>query len=367
MSAVPTSAEPAGVQPAVVAAPASGRLGAGEAAVVITAIAAVTVLAVLERPIPAVLSVLTAAAGLLLVGARAGRLLAAICSGRRQPRVSRRSAGLVELARLRDWLRAARGQRTFESLARRAGARRMPISVCTLRRTLDGRLPTLRTVRAFARGAGADEEEAGRVRAAAEAAVRPRPVGKPAAYVPGYQITTRAGLARAMEKVRAVAGGPSLRQLAASPAAAGLLSRSALHNMLKGLRLSGEGLLAAFAAACGAGEETTLALLAARARILTGLESQARAGYPCGIVEEIADEAEERRARDAAVRYWIPEEDEADEFDRQLHDEEEAEHRRMAAWVDSLTDDELKELEQARSAAGAGRDLHAELAAYLPR
>ncbi|MET9506541.1 hypothetical protein ABZY42_33370 [Streptomyces sp. NPDC006622] len=37
------------------------------------------------------------------------------------------------------------------------------------------------------------------------------------------------------------------------------------------------------------------------------------------------------------------------------------------AWVDSLTNDELKELEQARSAAGAGRDLRAELAAYLPR
>ncbi|MFF1285621.1 hypothetical protein ACFVY4_33660 [Streptomyces sp. NPDC058299] len=79
MSAVPSAAEPAGVQSAAVAA-ASGRLGAGEAAVVITAIAAVTVLAVLERPIPAVLSVLTAVAGLLLAGARAGRLLAAIAA-----------------------------------------------------------------------------------------------------------------------------------------------------------------------------------------------------------------------------------------------------------------------------------------------
>ncbi|MFF1407668.1 hypothetical protein [Streptomyces sp. NPDC058294] len=80
MSAVPSAAEPAGVQSAAVAVPASGRLGAGEAAVVITAIAAVTVLAVLERPIPAVLSVLTAVAGLLLAGARAGRLLAAIAA-----------------------------------------------------------------------------------------------------------------------------------------------------------------------------------------------------------------------------------------------------------------------------------------------
>ncbi|MFE9679121.1 hypothetical protein ACFYO5_34245 [Streptomyces sp. NPDC006259] len=217
--------------------------------------------------------------------------------------MSRRPAGPVELARLWDWLQAAKGQRTFAFLARWAGVGGMPVSVCTLRRALDGRHPSLRTVRAFARGAGADEEEAGRLWAAAEAAVRPKPAGKPAAYVPGRQITTRAGLARAMEKVRAAAGGPSLRQLAASPAAAGLLSRSALHNALTGRRLPGEELLAAFAAACGAGKETTRALLAARARLLTGPEPRTRAGYPCGIVEEIADEVEERRARDAAVRH----------------------------------------------------------------
>jgi hypothetical protein len=277
--------------------------------------------------------------------------------------VSRRPAGPAELARLRGWLRAAKGRLTFESLARRAGARGMPVSACTLRRALNGRLPTLYTVRAFARGAGADEEKAGRVWAAAEAAVRPKPVRKPAAYVPGRQITTQAGLAGAMEKVRAAAGGPSLRQLAASPAAAGLISRSALHNALKGRRLPGEELLAAFAAACSAGEETTRALLAARARTLTGPEPRARAGYPC----EIAEEAEERRARDAAVRRWIPDEDELDWYDRKLRDEEEAEHRRMSAWVDSLTDDELQELRQARAASGAGRDLRAGLAAYIPR
>ncbi|MEH0656011.1 hypothetical protein QA995_42560 [Streptomyces scabiei] len=272
------------------------------------------------------------------------------------------SAGPVELAELRGWLRAAKGRLTFDSLARRAEAREMTVSASTLRRALTGPFPTLRTVRAFARGAGADEEEARRLWAAAEAAVRPKPVGKPTAYVPGHQITTRAGLARAMEKVRAAAGGPSLRQLAASPEAAGRTSRSALHNALTGRRLPGEEQLAAFAAACGAGEETTRALLAARARILTGPEPQARAGYPC----EIAEQAEERRARDAAVRHWIRAEDEPDEYDRQLRDEEEAEHRRMAAWVDSLTDNELKELEQARAPAG-GRDLRAELAAYLPR
>ncbi|MEU3290008.1 hypothetical protein [Streptomyces longwoodensis] len=50
-----------------------------------------------------------------------------------------------------------------------------------------------------------------------------------------------------MEKVRATAGGPSLLQLATSPAAAGLTSPSALRAR----RLPGKELLAAFAAACG--------------------------------------------------------------------------------------------------------------------
>ncbi|WP_216590259.1 hypothetical protein [Streptomyces brasiliscabiei] len=75
--------------------------------------------------------------------------------------MSRRPAVPVELAELQGWLRAAKGQFTFAALARRAGDRGTPVSVCTLRRALDGRLPTLYTVRAFARGAGADEEEAG--------------------------------------------------------------------------------------------------------------------------------------------------------------------------------------------------------------
>ncbi|MFD0332354.1 hypothetical protein ACFQZ0_00515 [Streptomyces erythrogriseus] len=160
--------------------------------------------------------------------------------------MSRRPAGPVELAQLRGWLRAAKGRLTFASLARRASARGMPVSACTLRRALTAGLPSLYTVRAVARGAGADEEEAGRVWVAAEAAVRPRHVRKPAGYVPGRQITTRAG------------------------PAGGLISRSALHSALTGRRLPGEELLAAFAAACGAGEETTRALLAARARVVAG-------------------------------------------------------------------------------------------------
>lgn len=70
----PTAA-PAGAQAAEAA---SGRLGAGEAAVVITVVTAVTVLAVFQRPIPLVLTLLAGAVIVLLAGRRAGRLLAAV-------------------------------------------------------------------------------------------------------------------------------------------------------------------------------------------------------------------------------------------------------------------------------------------------
>ncbi|MFF5826042.1 hypothetical protein ACFY8Q_31605 [[Kitasatospora] papulosa] len=57
-----------------------GRVGAGEALVVVSVVAAVTVLAVLQRPVPAVLFALAAGAGALLVPGRLGCLLGS-CSG----------------------------------------------------------------------------------------------------------------------------------------------------------------------------------------------------------------------------------------------------------------------------------------------
>ncbi|GHE72142.1 MULTISPECIES: hypothetical protein [Streptomyces] len=217
--------------------------------------------------------------------------------------MSRRAPGPAEaeLARLRGWLRAAKGPRTFGSLARRASAGTMPVAACTLRRALDGRLPTLYTVQAFARGADADEQEAARVWAVAAAAVHPAPVRRPVTYVPGRGITTLAGLARAMMRVRAKADGPSLRRLAGSPEAAGRISRSALHNALTGQRLPSEQLLAGFAAACGASEETTRALLDARARILAGPQPRARAWT--------AEQARYQMLRDLGVPYWMRNED----------------------------------------------------------
>ncbi|MEU6278627.1 hypothetical protein ABZ871_40520 [Streptomyces populi] len=77
MSAVPPTAEPGGIPSAAAAEPAVSPLGISEAAVVITVVAAVAVLTVLERPIPMVLTVLAGAVVVLLAGHRAGRLLAA--------------------------------------------------------------------------------------------------------------------------------------------------------------------------------------------------------------------------------------------------------------------------------------------------
>lgn len=79
---VPPSAGPAGAQPA---APAPiRRLGGGETCVLIASITAVTVLAILQRPIPAVLTALVGAVCLLLLPGCASRLLAALASGSRE-------------------------------------------------------------------------------------------------------------------------------------------------------------------------------------------------------------------------------------------------------------------------------------------
>ncbi|MFF8931526.1 hypothetical protein ACF1AO_30145 [Streptomyces longwoodensis] len=59
---------------------ASGRLGAGEAAVVIAVVAAVTLLAVLPHPMPTVLTMLAGAVGVLLAGRRAARVLAVLAA-----------------------------------------------------------------------------------------------------------------------------------------------------------------------------------------------------------------------------------------------------------------------------------------------
>lgn len=277
-------------------------------------------------------------------------------------RPGRRTAEPVELTVLRGWMRNAKRNRTFGFLAHEAAKDGMPISEYTLRQAVavNGRLPTRYTVLAFARGAGADEEKAALVWEAAASAVRPAPVlAAGDRYVPG-RFTTRGGLVRAMKGMRAAAGSPSLEAVTA--AGGGRFSRSALHDALTGRRLASEQLLIDYAAAVGAGEKATRALLDGRARIIDG-PLRPPAFYVCDIV----DRAEERRQDDEGVRSWLVE-PELDWYDQQLHDEEDVEHRRMIAWVDSLTDAELDELQQqARLAAGADGDLRAKLAACLER
>ncbi|MER0485120.1 helix-turn-helix domain-containing protein [Streptomyces sp. Edi2] len=270
---------------------------------------------------------------------------------------SRPGAEPAELATLRGWLRAAKGNLTFYSLARRARGDGRPdytVSECTLRQALDGRLPTLRTILAFARGAGADQKKAERLWRRADRAVNPPP-RRPAPHVPG-SFTTPAGLVRAMNRVRTTAPHTSLRALAdqAGPA----LTRSTLHRILTGQQIPTAGQLAAFAAACDAGEAATAALLAGHHRILNG-PPLPMPYYGCAYAEV----AEERRLRDETARPWLAE-PERDWYDQQLHDEREADHQRQIDEAEALLD----ELEAEPHPAPAGpspadSSLRAELAA----
>ncbi|MFD5794911.1 hypothetical protein ACFWIO_15455 [Streptomyces diastatochromogenes] len=277
-------------------------------------------------------------------------------------RIGRRAAEPVELTELRGWMRNAKGRRTFDSIARRAKRAGMPISECTLRRALtpNGRLPTRHTVLAFARGADADGPTAAEVWEAAAGAVRPQPVlAAGDRYVP-RRFTTPTGMGRAMAVMVSATGGPTRGAIVA--AGGGRFSRRDLDNALNGRGLASEQLLIDFAAAIGAGEKATRALLDGRARILAGPPGPA-SSYPCAVVEW----AEARQQDTETALAWRIE-PELDWYDQQLRDEEEAEPRRKVAWIDSLTEAEFDELErQTRPAANAQGDLRAELAAYLER
>ncbi|MEW2436010.1 hypothetical protein AB0952_17925 [Streptomyces caniferus] len=277
-------------------------------------------------------------------------------------RIGRRAAEPVKLTELRGWMRNAKGRRTFDSIARRAKLAGMPISECTLRRALtpNGRLPTRHTVLAFARGGAADGHTAALVWEAAAGAVRPQPVlAAGNRYVP-RRFTTPTGMGRAMALMGAAAGGPTPGAIVT--AGKGRFSRRDLDNALNGRGLASEQLLIDFAAAIGAGEKATRALLDVRSRILAGLPGPV-SSYPCAVF----DWAEGRRQGNEAALAWRVE-PELDWYDQQLRDEEEAEHRRRVAWIDSLTEAEFDELErQTRLAASVQGDLRAELAAYLER
>lgn len=129
------------------------------------------------------------------------------------------------------------GQMTFDRHHRRtvAGGETYAVSEVHLRRALDGRLPTRRTVTAFAHGADAEEKRAVALWEAAEYATCP-PTTVPAALcVPG--VFTWGGLVRAaLARMRAGAGNPYLRNLAGAPEADGRVPRSTLRLILAGRR-----------------------------------------------------------------------------------------------------------------------------------
>lgn len=268
-----------------------------------------------------------------------------------RPAPARQRQLTSELAALQNFLRRAQGDTSFAGIAARATQPNRPVHEDTLRRALDGRLPAARTVAAFARGTGADETTAEQLRKAARRASRP-----PApSYKPG-RLRTPDGLRGALNRLKGEAG-MSLNDLV--EAAGGRLARSTLHSYLTTDRLPDEEWLIAFAAACGADQDVADALTAARRRILTG--PRPPAVYPC----DIADRADELRQDAEATRPWQPAEPELDANDQQLRDEEEAAPQRHAAWVDSLTDDELAILQQ-QTTTTDDQDLLTRLRAHLP-
>jgi hypothetical protein len=275
------------------------------------------------------------------------------------------AAGPPELQELRGFLRTAKGDLAFARLTERAEEAGHPVSERTLRRALDGRLPSRATVIAFAlaraKAEGDDRVQAARRASAAElrwekAAAACRPPAPTARQTPRYvpgPITTRAGLARAMRRLREAAGHPSLRSLCNAPQARGRIARSTLQLVLAGRRMPSAGLLEAVADVCGAGPQATTALLAALDRILNGPLTRPRPLSVCDLVEE----AEDRRRRDAAALHWRVQ-PERDWYDQQLHDESEAGRAAMTAWVDDLDEDHLEALQQPADPADR-RDLRA--------
>ncbi|MEU6949521.1 hypothetical protein ABZ957_30465 [Streptomyces sp. NPDC046316] len=292
------------------------------------------------------------------------------------------AASWPELEALHDWLREARGELTFVQLAKRSAEAGRPVSERTLRRAFEARLPKEETVRAYAGAWGKwasakkpQGDEAGQAAvgcafearglellAGAVSAAPPGPVPSwpPPTYVPG-PIRTWPGLTKGLKRLHKETGSPSLRLLAASPGAAGRLSKSTIGNILSGKPPTLEQ-LTALLAAYRATRETTTAMLAAYWRIVA--EPEPPAVYPCDIVERAESDREARLVQEETrLRYrgLEPEpEAELDWYDEQLRDAEEAEWRRLEMRVDSLSSEELAALNHP-AAAAPGRDLRGEL------
>jgi hypothetical protein len=256
---------------------------------------------------------------------------------------------LDKLHRLVVWLRRHKGRRTYDDLAKACG---YAVSACTLRRAVDGRMPTWDAARAFAWATGADQSEAERLWKAAQDAAAASATPVPASrkpYVPG-RIATLRGLAAAMRRIREEAGTPSLRAL--EKKAASDLPRSTLTLALHGERLPSAPLLKAFLNACHATEQATTALTAARNRLDPEVPKLVEVfTYPC----QAAEEAEIRRQQTEEIRArcgLAPNEEDEDWYE--LHKEEGG--ARHLPWGRELSDAEIEawEAEEAREADTQG-------------
>lgn len=297
----------------------------------------------------------------------------------------RRTAEPVEVAELRGFLRHHKRTLTYEQIAR-WGLAGQKVSVSSLSQALNGRrLPTLRVVVAFTTGAvrahaagfskgGAaaqdltTAENTARERweaamdALARAPAAPNHAPVRGRYTPAARTTP---LTKAMARIHAGAGTPSLRALARSPKAAGRFSHSALHNALTGRRVPAEDVLTAFAEACGAAPDTTAGLLDARRRVLN-VPARPQPVLYTGCLDHLAEPDPEH---DAEGRRWpwLPPAPEPDWYEEQLHDEAEADHYHRHAWIYELTDAELRDIQEQHKVLGAGRDLRAEVRALAAR
>lgn len=273
-------------------------------------------------------------------------------TGRPSPGPSRST----ELQKLIDWLLTCKGGRSFEGLARRCGC-----DPSTLRRAVDGRMPTRKAVEALAEAAGADTDDGLRLLAAAQHAAEKARVAQAQAgrapYTPGRIASVR-GLAAEMRRVRAEAE-LSLRALERK--GAGDLPRRALAQVLEGKRLPSATLLTAFLAACHASEPVVLALTAARDRLDPTVPTPTPAPapaparqafpYPCADADPAIQDAlaRQERVRDIKARCGVLEDEKEDWYERQLREEE----ARLPIWgmTEAEVDTWAAEAAQARAEA----------------
>ncbi|MFG3207339.1 hypothetical protein [Streptomyces sp. NPDC048192] len=252
-------------------------------------------------------------------------------------------AGAVELAALVNWMSNARGRVSYGQLAEAATAAGHPVTAKTLRRAVDGRVPTSQAVTAWAVGAGADprpgEALLRRVRAARNPLARMQ--------YDASRITKRAGVVRAMKVVLARAG-LTLRELETAPEAGYRLRRSTVSAVLRGERPVTAELLTAFLEVCHVTGGEARLLMAARDRAEDPRSGRCgESSYPCAVAERAEDQRTYQRDRRRYRGLPNDEDEEEDGYQAMLREQREE---------DLLSDEELEAM-QAEAAQAPPPDI----------